>query len=440
MELGFLVVIPTLLVLVVAIISQREIEPLILGCVLGCILLAGTGFLPALIDYGYAAMVDPGFTMVAIASFGFSGLIGLLNYSRGAEAFSEKASKLIRSERSAGIATWLLSWALFVDDYMHAMVVSATMRDIADRFGMPRKVLAHIANGTAAAMAVLIPTTVWSVFFMGIFENDALSSLGLSGYDLYVGSMPFFIYPFVTIVVTLLIGAKIIPALKAMRTAGTVIEDEADSANVDFKPRASYFIVPMVVTIAAAIISGGNIVAGLYLGILVAFAMFYFAKIGKWQTLRTAFLDGAATILPTVIMLFFTFTLVQVNAALGFTEYVVDLASPLINAQLLPVIIFVITSLICFSSGSYWGTAAIVTPIASALAISTGADVFLTLGAIVSAAVFGSCSCIFGDTNNLAGIGAGIKPIEHTLAQLPLCFGEWAVTVAIFAALGFVLA
>ena len=440
MDLGFLVVVPTLLVLIVAIVSRREIEPLILGCVLGCILLAGTGFLPALIDYGYAAMVDPGFTMVVIASFGFSGLIGLLNYSKGAEAFSAKAAKLIKSERSAGIATWLLSWALFVDDYMHAMVVSATMRGIADKFGMPRKVLSYIANGTAAAMAVMIPTTVWSVFFMGIFENESLATTGLDGYSLYIGAMPFFIYPFVTIIVTLLIGAKIIPALKAMRTEGTPIVEQEQDESCDFEPKAIYFVLPLLVTIVVAIVAGGNVVAGLYVGILVAFAMFYFAKIGNWQTLRTAFLDSAATILPTVIMLFFTFTLVQVNAALGFTEYVVNLASPIINAQLLPVIIFVITSLICFSSGSYWGTAAIVTPIASALAISTGADISLTLGAIVSAAVFGSCSCIFGDTNNLAGIGAGIKPIEHTLAQLPLHFICWGLTVVVFTILGFVLA
>ena len=75
--------------------------------------------------------------------------------------------------------TWLLCWALFVDDYMHAMVASATMKKIADRFHMPRKVLTYIANSTAAAMAVLVPTTVWSSFFMGIFDNEYLAVLGL---------------------------------------------------------------------------------------------------------------------------------------------------------------------------------------------------------------------------------------------------------------------
>lgn len=438
MELGFVVVIPTLLVLIVAIISRREIEPLILGCVLGSILLSGTGFLPTFINYGYEAMVDPGFTMVVIASFGFAGLIGLMNSTYGAEKFAEHSAKLIKGERSAGFVTWLLCWALFVDDYMHAMVASATMKKIADRFHMPRKVLTYIANSTAAAMAVLVPTTVWSSFFMGIFDNEYLSVLGLDSYTLYVKSIPFFVYSFVAIVMTLLVAIKVVPAMKAMRTESNV-DTEENANELSFKPKASYFVVPMAVTIAVAILSGGDVISGLYVGIVVAFSMCVIGKVGTWEQLRTTFLDGAATILPTVIMLFFTFTLVQINAQLGFTEYVVEQAKPFMSAQMLPVVIFIITSIICFSSGSYWGTSALITPIASALAISGGANVFLTLGAIVSGAVFGSSACLFGDTNNLAAAGAGVKPSEHTMAQLPLCFIVWGITVVAFVVLGFVM-
>lgn len=440
MELGFIVVIPTLLVLVVAILSKREIEPLVLGCVLGSILLGGVNFLPTFINYGYEAMVDPGFTMVVIASFGFSGLIGLMNSSYGAEKFAEHSAKLIKGERSAGFVTWLLCWALFVDDYMHAMVASATMKKIADRFHMPRKVLTYIANSTAAAMAVLVPTTVWSSFFMGIFDNEYLAVLGLDSYSLYIKSLPYFIYSFVAILMTLLVAIKVLPAVKAMRTdSGVETEDNVDADALSFKPKASYFVVPMAVTIAVAILSGGDVISGLYVGIVVAFVMYLIGKVGTWEQLRTTFLDGAATILPTVIMLFFTFTLVQINAQLGFTEYVVEQAKPFMSAQMLPVVIFIISSIICFSSGSYWGTSALITPIASALAVSSGANVFLTLGAIVSGAVFGSSACLFGDTNNLAAAGAGVKPSEHTMAQLPLCFIAWGITVAIFVALGFIV-
>lgn len=438
MELGFLVVVPTLLVLALAIVTRREIEPLIVGCLLGCIMLSGTGFLQALIGHGYAAMTDPGFTMVAIASFGFSGLIGLMNYTHGAEEFSEKSALLIKGERSAGLMTWLVCWALFVDDYMHALVASATMKNIADRFHMPRKVLTYMANSTAAAMAVLVPTTVWSSFFMGIFENEYLAPLGLNGYGLYIGSIKFFIYPIVAIVMTLLVGIKVLPATKAMRAQTETAAMAEDNVARSFEPKASYFVLPMAVVIAATILGGGDIIFGIYVGIIVAFAMYAVKRVGTWQALRTAFLDGAGTILPTVIMLFFTFTLVQVNAELGFTEYVVELAKPLMSANLLPAVIFVICSLICFSSGSYWGTAALITPIACALAISGGANVFLTLGAIVSGAVFGSSACLFGDTNNLAASGAGVNPSEHTVAQLPLCFLGWGIALALFILLGFV--
>lgn len=440
MELGFLVVVPTLLVLIVAIISRREIEPLILGCVLGSILIGGWGFMSTFISAGYEAMVDPGFTMVAIASFGFAGLIELMNSTGGAEKFAERSAILIKGEKSAGLVTWLICWALFVDDYMHAMVVSATMKKVVDRFNMPRKVLTYIANATAAAMAVVVPSTVWSSFFMGIFENDYLSVLGLNGYSLYTSSIPFFIYPFVTIIMSLLVAIKVVPALKAMRTDDGAEEDNVDAVEkYGFEPKAIYFVLPMLVVVAVAIAMGGDVILGLYAGIVVAFGMYAIRRVASWEQLRTAFLRGSMSILPVVIMLFFTFTLVQINAQLQFTEYVVELAKPIMNANLLPVVIFVISSSICFCSGSYWGTSALITPIASALAISSGANVFLTLGAIVSGAVFGSSACLFGDTNNLSAVGAGIKPINHTMAQLPLCFINWGISVIAFLALGFAL-
>lgn len=440
MNLGFLVVIPTIVVLAVAIIFRREIEPLILGCILGSILLGGWQFLSVFIDAGYSAMVDPGFTMVAIASFGFSGLIGLMNSTGGAGTFAQYSTKLIRGQRSMGFMTWLLCWALFVDDYMHAMVVSATMKKIADRFHVPRKVLSYVSNATAAATAVLIPTTVWSSFFMGIFENEYLAGLGLNGYALYVRSLPFSIYPFVTILIALLVSVKVVPTLKSMRTDDGAEEDNVDMVEkYGFEPKATYFVAPLLVTVVMAVVLGGNIVAGLYAGIFVACGLYLVKRIMTWEQIRTAFLDGAKTILPTVIMLFFTFTLVQVNAQLQFTEYVVNLASPLMNANLLPMIIFIISSIICFSSGSYWGTSALITPIACAMAISSGAHVYLTLGAIVSGAVFGSSACLFGDTNILSATGAGVKPMDHTLAQLPYCVVGWIITVVSFLTLGFVL-
>lgn len=440
MEFGFLSVIPTLLVLLIAILSKKEIEPLVIGCLLGSVLIGGTGFLDVLIGAGYTAMSDPGFMMVAIVSFGFAGLIGLMNTTGGAERFAQRSAKLIRGQRSCGVVTWLLCWGLFVDDYMHAMVATATMKKIADRFHLPRRVLAYIASATAGAMVVLIPTTVWSGFFIGIFDNEFLAPLGFSGYELYMRTIPFILYSFISIAMALLVAVKVLPTVKAMRSEDDIVEDDVDVAEkYGFEPKAIYFVLPLLVTVVVAVLLGGHIVAGLYVGIFVACAMYMVKRIMKWEQIRTAFLDGAKTLLPTVIMLFFTFTLVQINAQLGFTEYVVEAAKPFMSANLLPAIIFIIASVICFSTGSYWGTSALITPIASALAISSGAHVFLTLGAIVSGAVFGSSSCLFGDCTILSATGAGVKPMSHALAQLPYCIAGWLICVASFLVLGFVL-
>lgn len=437
MDYGILSVIPTVLVLLIAILTKKEIEPLIIGCIVGSLFIGGTSFFNVFIDAGYSAISDPGFMMVAIVSFGFAGLIGLMGCTGGAERFTQQSSKLIKGERSCGLVTWFLCWALFVDDYMHAMVASTIMKKIADKFNMPRKVLSYVVNATAGTMVVLIPTTVWSGFFIGIFDNKYLKGLNMDGYEIYVKTIPFIIYSFVAIAISLFVVLKILPTVKAMRVNDSVEEEEDLSEVCVDKPKARYFVLPLAVTVIVAMILS-NIVVGLYAGILVACIMYLVERIMNWEQIRTAFLEGAKTILPTVIMLFFTFSLVQVNAQLGFTEYVVEVSKPFMNANLLAVIIFIITSIICFSTGSYWGTSALITPIASALAVSTGADVFLVLGAIVSGAVFGSTSCLFGDVTILSATGAGVKPMNHALAQLPYGILGWIITVLAYLLLGYI--
>ena len=95
-------------------------------------------------------------------------------------------------------------------------------------------------------------------------------------------------------------------------------------------------------------------------------------------------MHGFCNMIPTVAIIFFVFVMQEGMSDIGIADYIIHSVKPLINAQLLPVITFLLVALLNFSTGSAWGIPAIVSPIIIPLAFSIGANPLLIMGAIVS--------------------------------------------------------
>jgi Na+/H+ antiporter NhaC len=90
----------------------------------------------------------------------------------------------------------------------------------------------------------------------------------------------------------------------------------------------------------------------------------------------------------------------------------------------LPVLVFVISAIVAFSTGSSWGTYAIMIPISVPLAFSFSSDqlstlVYATLAATAGGGVFGDHCSPLSDTSILASTGAASDHIDHVKTQLP---------------------
>jgi Na+/H+ antiporter NhaC len=137
---------------------------------------------------------------------------------------------------------------------------------------------------------------------------------------------------------------------------------------------------------------------------------------------------------PAMGAILLAFVLKDVNDRLGLVPLVIDAVSPLVSAAALPAVAFIALSLVTFATGSFWGTYAIALPIVVPLARSLGADLPLTLGAVVSAGAFGSHACFFGDTTVLASQASGCENLAHAASQLPyVLLGAALATAAYFA-------
>lgn len=104
-----------------------------------------------------------------------------------------------------------------------------------------------------------------------------------------------------------------------------------------------------------------------------------------------------------------------------------------ISLNLMPAIFFVIALLLAFSTGTSWGTFAILLPIT----VSVFGDQLLPLIAITTAAVLGGSVCgdhisPISDTTILSSTGAGCSHINHVSTQM-----QYGLVVAVISVISY---
>ena len=102
----------------------------------------------------------------------------------------------------------------------------------------------------------------------------------------------------------------------------------------------------------------------------------------------------------------------------------------------MPAVIFVLSAVISFATGSSWGTIVIIMPLAIPAAVATGADFSVTIGAVLSGGLFGDHSSPISETTILSSTGAGTTPLAHFRTQLPYALTNGVIAIACFVVAG----
>jgi Na+/H+ antiporter NhaC len=109
------------------------------------------------------------------------------------------------------------------------------------------------------------------------------------------------------------------------------------------------------------------------------FMLFYYIptknmSLGMWS--KTA-LKGAKKLFPIAMILLFAFAIGKVTTELKTGLYLASLASESLSVYLLAGVIFLLSSLMAFSTGTSWGTFSIMVPVAVPMAVAMDANVLL---------------------------------------------------------------
>ncbi|WP_299011057.1 Na+/H+ antiporter NhaC family protein [uncultured Shewanella sp.] len=456
-EPSALSLIPPVVVIVLAIGLRRPILSLIIGSVVGLLFIDPSEVLVNFSQISLKVMADETIGWLILVCGSFGSLIALLVRTGGASAFGRYALKFARGQKSSLMVTFFLGVIIFIDDYLNALTVGSTMQRVTDKFHVSREMLAYVVDSTAAPICVLVPLSTWAVFFGGLLIDNGIAAKG-EGIQVYMQAIPYMLYAWLAIVVVLFVIMGILPALGPMKTAqeaalsGKFIANELNHNDVktadeyalkaieeEFEQTDPHgalhnFFVPIFLLVGFSVYFDIDIWLGLLATLAITLPYYWLQRLMPLSEMMEQMLDGFKSMLPAIGTVVAAFVFKDVCDKLHLSEYVIQSLSPLMTAQLLPAMVFVSMALLAFATGSSWGIFAVSIPIVMPLAQSVNADIYLVIGALLSASSFGSQACFYSDSTVLAAQGSGCNLLSHGLSQLP-----YTLIAAAFAFLGFIL-
>ena len=104
-----------------------------------------------------------------------------------------------------------------------------------------------------------------------------------------------------------------------------------------------------------------------------------------------------------------------------------------------PAIVFIAGAFVSFTTGTSWGTFALLVPIAIPIALNLGLPPSLMLAAVLGGGVFGDHCSPVSDTTAVSSLAAGCDILDHVRTQLPYALVCGVITVVAYLVMGYMV-
>ncbi|MCF7929460.1 MAG: hypothetical protein K9L68_11880 [Spirochaetales bacterium] len=453
-DYGIISVIPAVFLIAYIFWTKRILESLILATLLGLVIVHKGGFFTAFMDI----MLDVGMLEDTVWLFIVCGLMGsiiaLIEVSGGAHAFGEWVAKKAKTKKRTLIWTWLLGVAIFIDDYLNSLTVGSCMAPVTDKHKVSREFLSYVVDSTAAPACVIVPITTWAVFAGGLLEINGWAPDG-EGLAYFIKTIPFNFYGWIALIIVPLVILGVIPVFGPMKKAekraidtgvlapegSNKIDISSGIENIKLPSNAKIynFFLPIIVLLVATIATGTDMMMGVVITLAFMAVLYIPQKLLNAEEFANESVRGFKNMLYPLFLMYLAFMFAEMNTQIGFTKYMIESGTPVMSPQTLPIMIFLILSVQQFITGTNWGMYIIALPIVIPLAMNVGASLPLTVGATLSAGVFGSHICFYSDATVLTSAATGCDNFRHAITQMPFGFLAAALSAVGFAIAGFVV-
>lgn len=488
---GFLAVIPPVIAIALAIRTKQVFVSLFLGIWLGWLIINGGNILSgsmATIEALVDVFKDAGNTRTILFSALVGGLIAFVQRSGGVEGFIANITSLLeRLEKKNNsnnkviiqFLAWFIGVLIFVETSISVLTVGSLFRPLFDKLKISREKLAYIADSSSAPSSILIPFNAWGAYIMGLLMMQGFDN----PFSMMFRVMPYNFYPFLVLITVLIVIfsqkdlGPMVKAERRIKEEGKLVSDNAtpvvdtEITIMEAKPGIRHRSINMIIPIATMVImmpvylistgwkataelpveaslgerlftaisQGSGSAAVLYsvlTALLVSMIMYRSQKIMKTGEMVDLALKGIGSLVPLAILMMLAFAISNVCRALGTGVYVAEVSQEWLSPGLVPAIVFIVSSFIAFSTGTSWGTFAIMISVSVPMAQEMGVNIHLAVAAALGGGVFGDHCSPISDTTIIASMASATDHIDHVKTQLPYALLAGGVTVALYLILG----
>lgn len=445
---GIISLLPVLVLIVVALITKRTFESLLIATLLALVIGYKGDWFPALVEQLQTVAAENIWVLLVVGLLG--GLVGVLEKSRAAMGFSGLLSRFATTKKKSLLAEWALSVLLFVDDYLNILTTASITKRLNDSHRVHRTMTAYIIGSTSAPVVVLIPLSSWSIYYASLIESTGIVPEGGSGVLAYIQSIPFMFYPMFCLLVLLLVIAGVIPLFGPIRKYQKQAE-ETGQLYPDARPAEEEtveepsgktggvidFVLPILVLLAATIYFDIDVLAGVAIALVFTCVMYLARKLMSVSEFVDTVWEGFSTMVSVLALLVIAFLFKAACENLGMSEYIIGKVAPLMAGQVLPFAVFLVATLMTFALANAWGVSAIMVPLIVPLAQAMDANLAVAIAAIFSGSVFGTQLCFYSDNAILIGQATDILPLDHVKTQMPFALCAGILTSIAYLAYGF---
>ncbi|MFU8859103.1 MAG: Na+/H+ antiporter NhaC family protein [Cyclonatronaceae bacterium] len=480
---------PPLVAIALALITREVIISLFAGIWIGALFLASMNPFSATaqtFELIITSTSDTDHIAIIIFSLMLGGMVGVMSRGGGTRGIVEVAQVFATNRRQGQIVSGGSSLFLFFDDYANTLIRGNALRPMTDRLLISREKLAYIVDSTAAPLAVSAVITTWIGFEITQIQNSLtalaaqtadpalaaqLEAGAANAFMIFLHSLPYLFYPLLAlafVAMVIFMNRDFGPMLTAERRAfsggGALRPGSIPASDTSLEalqpakdaPRKWYnAAIPVVTVIIVALIglyitgSSGleagersltNIIGGAdpfaaliwasFSGCAIAIILVVIQGILKLTEALEALVGGMQSMLMAIIILVLAWGLGEVTQAVGTGPFLASLLQDTLPLSLLPGLVFFIAAATAFSTGTSWGTMAILFPVVIPLTIAMGAGVGfaggehygILLGAVsgvMGGAVFGDHCSPISDTTVLSAMSSACDLIDHVRTQLP---------------------
>ena len=483
-------VLPPLFAIVMALLIKEVISSLFVGILTGTFLMAyysgaspatalGGGLLRVVDTYVVGSLFDADHVTIIVFTLLIGGMVRVITANGGMQGVVNWLSRRAKGPRSGQLMTFLMDLCIFFDDYSNTLVVGNTMRPIADKLKVSREKLAYIVDSTSAPVVAVAFVTTWIGAELSYIQ-DGINIIGLdmSSYSVFFNSLAYSFYPFLTlgfVLMVILSRRDFGPMLKAERKAR--LAEGMTLENVETTVQFAHIIdalIPLLVLIFGTI--GGLVFTGYDASVWTNPNVGFFPKLSAtigeansyqallWASLLSlltaivmtllrgslAFakvmeemIEGFKTMFNAVLILTMAWSIALVTKDMHTAEFVSQLLLQWsLSPVWVPALTFLLAALIGFSTGTSWGTMAILYPLilpaSWMLCQEQGLSVDATLplfynvvASVMAGAVMGDHCSPISDTTIMSSLSSRCDHMQHVSTQMPYALTVGGVAVLI---------